>query len=101
MPRTRHLAAISRAEIKRWSGFEIASHASIEHLREGNFRKINKGVAGDAPKDFLRIYTYGEAHKTRPDHWPAYIAKVGQKWYPNESVTEHLLTRIGQLLGLN
>jgi hypothetical protein len=27
-------------------------------------------------------------------------AKVGHKWYPNESITEHLLTRIGQALGI-
>ncbi len=33
--------------------------------------------------------------------WPAYIAKVGHKFYPNESITEHFLTRIGQLLGLD
>ena len=30
----------------------------------------------------------------------AYIAKVGSKWYPIESVTEHLITRIGQTAGL-
>ena len=56
---------------------------------------------GDAPKDFIRIYTYGSARRDAPHKWPAYIAKVGHKWYPNESITEHLLTRIGELLGLN
>ncbi|MCB1244356.1 MAG: HipA domain-containing protein [Verrucomicrobiae bacterium] len=29
------------------------------------------------------------------------MAKVGHKYYPNESITEHLLTRVGQALGLN
>ena len=57
-------------------------------------------MAGDAPKDFLRIYQYGQGRRSRPSRWPAWIAKVGHKYYPNESVTEHLLTRIGQFLGL-
>ena len=55
---------------------------------------------GDAPKNFIRVYTYGQARRDAPHKWPAHIAKVGHKWYPNESITEHLLTRIGELLGL-
>lgn len=33
--------------------------------------------------------------------WIAYIAKVGHKWYPIESITEYLLNQIGEVLGLN
>ena len=66
----------------------------------GLFSKMNWTIVGEAPKDFLRIYEYGSSNRTRPDRWPGYIAKVGQKWYPNESITEHLLTRLGQRLGL-
>lgn len=55
---------------------------------------------GDAPKNFVRVYAYGKVRRDTPRKWPAYIAKVGHKWYPNESITEHLLTRIGQLLDL-
>ena len=58
-------------------------------------------MTGEAPKDFLHVYEYGRGRKSRPKSWPAYIAKVGQKYYPNESITEQLLTRIGQLMGLN
>ncbi len=57
-------------------------------------------VDGDAPKDFVRAYAYGDGLKSYPKTWPAFIAKVGHKWYPNESITEHLITRIGQGLGL-
>src|SRR5205085_5164216 len=57
-------------------------------------------VSGDAPKDFLLIYNHGRKNKARMHEWPAYIAKVGHKLYPNESITEHLLTRIGQVLGM-
>lgn len=61
---------------------------------------MNWAIVGEAPKDFLRIYEYGAVNKSRLGEWPGYIAKVGQKWYPNESITEHLLTRLGQALQL-
>lgn len=41
------------------------------------------------------------SHPDQPGRWPGYIAKVGSKWYPVESVTEHLITRIGQTCGVN
>jgi hypothetical protein len=97
---TKDLHSVRPAQIKRRSGFEVVSHPSIEHLRAGFFCKVNASVSGDAPKDFLRVYAYGRGRKAQPTSWPAYIAKVGQKYYPNESITEHLLTRIGQLMGL-
>jgi hypothetical protein len=100
MAQKRDLAGICRAEIKRYSGFEIVSHPIIQPLRSGFFRRINATISGDAPKDFIRVYQYGRGRKAQPETWPAHIAKVGQKYYPNESVTEHLLTRIGQTLGL-
>jgi hypothetical protein len=55
-------------------------------------------IHGDAPKSFLRIKEYVEGRpRGKPSRWPAYIAKVGSKFYPIESITEHLLTRLGQL----
>jgi hypothetical protein len=97
---TTKLADIAKSEIKHRSGFEVVSHPEIEHLREGYFCKPEISISGDAPKDFLRIYKHGRRHKARMHEWPAYIAKVGHKLYPNESITEHLLTRIGQILGV-
>ncbi len=96
----RSLQCLQPAPLINRSGFDVFSHPSILPIREGYFEKVNWTIVGEAPKDFLRIYEYGAVHKTRSAHWPAYIAKVGQKWYPNESVTEHLLTRLGQSLGL-
>jgi len=55
---------------------------------------------GDAPKQFIKIYRYGEALKRNIGGWSGYIAKTGHKYYPNESITEHFLSRIGQILGL-
>jgi hypothetical protein len=33
--------------------------------------------------------------------WPAYIAKVGHQFYPAESLTEQLMTRIGESFGVD
>ena len=57
-------------------------------------------VSGDAPKDFVRIYEHGHGRKANSHTWPMYIAKVGHKHYPMESVTEHLLNRFGEVLGM-
>ena len=92
---------LSHEQVINRSGFEISSQGALPPLRKGYYYTVvGQAIAGDAPKDFIRAYTYGKAKRSNPRKWPAYIAKVGHKWYPNESITEHLLTRIGQLLGL-
>lgn len=83
------------------SGIRLRIPGGLPVLKDGRFQVLDAAVAGDAPKDFLRIYRYGEGRKANPKTWPAWIAKVGHKYYPNESITEHLLTRIGQAMGLN
>lgn len=94
------MAGLRRAKILDRSGRPLRPHKSIQPLRAGHFRVEEKVIAGDAPKDFVRVYQYGVGKKAKPRSWPAYIAKVGQKWYPNESITEHLLTRIGQRIDI-
>ena len=88
------------AAIVNLSGFPVVSHHLIEPLRNGYYRKIPWVVSGEAPKDFIRVYEHGDGRRAKPGSWPAYIAKVGVKWYPNESITEHLLTRLGQIIGV-
>ncbi|MBK5203666.1 MAG: hypothetical protein JJE45_08110 [Prolixibacteraceae bacterium] len=39
--------------------------------------------------------------KCNPKSWPRYIAKHDHKHYPVEVITEHLLNRIGTVLGFN
>ncbi|WP_127137597.1 HipA domain-containing protein [Flagellimonas oceanensis] len=56
-------------------------------------------VGGDAPKDLIRLYEYGCGRKTNFNGWPIYIAKLGHKWYPCESITEQLISDIGRWLG--
>ena len=92
---------VSREEVINRSGFEIVIDGVLPPLRNGYYyTEVDQVIAGEAPKDFIRAYHYGKADRSKPRKWPAYIAKVGHKWYPNESITEHLLTRIGQILGL-
>src|ERR1035437_3150036 len=94
------LTDIFRAHVRRYSGFDISTQADIHPLRQGYFRKVDISMSGEAPKDFLKIFEHGRGRKAHPESWPGYIAKVGQKYYPNESVTEQLLTRLGHLLGM-
>lgn len=63
---------------------------------------IKKGysIGGDAPKELIGLYEYGEALKSARSKWPLYIAKTARKWYPTESITEYLLYRLGCCLGM-
>jgi hypothetical protein len=83
-----------------YSGHEVRSQKLIKPLRNGYYRIIPQAIPGDAPKEFIAVYEYGSCSRLRIGTWPRFIAKVGHKWYPNESITEQLLTRLGQLLGL-
>lgn len=94
---------IQPAKIKHYADLQLNWPALVPPLRRGRYfvdESSRLSIQGDAPKDFLRIqeYTPGRPGRQRR-HWPAYIAKVGSKKYPMESITEQLLTRIGQTFG--
>jgi len=93
---------ISKANIEpilRHSG--PISQTGIPVIKNGNYRVDSYLLPnGDAPKQFIKIYQYGEARKANIRNWKGYIVKTGHKWYPNESISEHFLTRVGQILGL-
>ncbi len=93
---------VKRERIEKYSGKLRLLDGLVPHLKKNDIY-IEKGQAltGDAPKVFLRYYEYGNALKKNPKKWQAYIAKVGHKWYPVESVMEQFLTDIGKLYGLN
>ena len=72
-------------------------------INEYNIFK-NIAITGDAPKDIISLYTYKKKSKIRRNRkntWPTYIAKLGHKYYPIESITEHLFTRIGESFKFN
>ena len=70
-------------------------------LKKHQYRVKPDRLSGDAPKDFIYVYEHGKCRKLNTKKWIPYIAKVGHKWFPSESVTEHLLTRLGQEWGFN
>jgi HipA-like C-terminal domain len=85
------------ARIENYSGYKSLLGA-IPIIKKKCFYLVDIKVSGDAPKDFIRVYDYENG--VRKDYyktWPQYIAKVGQKWYPMESITEQLMTRIGNI----
>jgi hypothetical protein len=87
--------------VKKWTGWEGQNWRSVvPAFRVGRYLVINQPIAGDAPKAFVRVYEPGASQRDRPASWPRHIAKVGHKWYPAESITEQLMTRIGECLGL-
>lgn len=76
----------------------------IPTLKRDQYRvEYGFSITGDQPKQFIRVYTFKPdtaQRKARYTTWPLYIAKTAEKWYPTESITEHLLNRIGEVWGM-
>ncbi|MCF6353031.1 MAG: HipA domain-containing protein [Cyclobacteriaceae bacterium] len=92
---------VSKLPILEYSGFN-PRFGSIEIAKKHKYCVI-KGISvtGDAPKDIIRYYEYGSAPKRNIEKWPIYIAKLGHKYYPLESITEQLISDIGHWYGFN
>jgi hypothetical protein len=82
------------------SGVKLTSK-HLEVVKSHSIVALEGTVGGDVPKDLIRLYSYGEGRKNNPKTWKKYITKIGHKWYPNESVTEHYLTVVGKCFGIN
>lgn len=103
-------------KIEHFSGVHKVLVPNIKIVKKKDYEIIEGlTIAGDAPKAFLRLYdkelnfryeekdeTIQKMHfrKVNKKSWPLYIAKTGHKRYPQESITEHLLTRLGEDFGL-
>src|SRR5215813_6459185 len=91
----------ARKAIRRFADYQIPWSSAIPALRRYTFKGVGDlSIPGDAPKDFVLDREYRPGHRTKRERTGAYIAKLGSKFYPNESITEHLVTRIGQIYGL-
>ena len=86
-------------KVENYSGFR-AGLGKIQILKKHQYYVTDQVVSGDAPKKFIKAYEYGHTPKSHTSKWPAFIAKTGHKWYPIESVTEYLLNRLGETLGI-
>lgn len=87
---------------EKYSGFEPREGA-VKVIRKECFQYVDLGtIIGDAPKCMIALYDYerkGKVRKSNPKTWRKYIAKSARKWYPNESITEHLINELGRALG--
>lgn len=79
------------------TGFNIDLN-QIEKLEYENYKLIRISVIGDNPKNVIKEKII--LNDTR-NKWVKHIAKTAGKWYPNESITEYLIYRIGKILGFN
>lgn len=96
------MSTIKYIQPENLSGYNPKSlHKLVPTIKKRNFILIKDfSVGGDAPKDFIKVYKYGRIKRNNTSKWIKYIAKTGHKWYPNESISEHLLNSIGNELGL-
>ncbi len=89
--------------IKYWADYQLDWESLIPALPARRYQITSVdalSAPGDAPKDFIADREYRSGHRSRRQRLEGYIAKVGAKFYPNESITEQLITRIGQIYGL-
>lgn len=91
---------LTKEKILKYSGLNI-TQGKLDVLKQKNFIHLSDTAGGDAPKDIIKVYEYGRSIKENKKTWIKYIAKVGHKWYPNESITEHYLTKVGQCFGIS
>ena len=108
--------------IRYYADFQVPWDGVIPPLKKHTYRVEGTdqlSIAGDAPKNIIWIKEYQEGRTgkrrrcveidathpkrrsgRRPRAWVAHIAKVGSKMYPIESITEHFMTRIGEIYRL-
>jgi hypothetical protein len=88
-------------EVKYYSDYQLDWNSLIPRLKEYSFETVDfLSIAGDAPKDFITDSEHRPGHRSRAQRTESYIAKVGSKFYPNESITEQLITHIGKIYRL-
>jgi hypothetical protein len=92
---------IELKSIKYSSDYQLSWATLIPRLREFSTQTVDfLSMAGDAPKDFITDSEYRPGHRSQLQRSESYIAKVGSKFYPNESITEQLITEIGKVYDL-
>ena len=90
-----------RKAIRYEADYQLPWERLIPILRRFTLEQVDfLSITGDAPKDFITDSEYRPGHRSHRQRTESYIAKVGSKWYPVESITEQLITRIGQIYGM-
>lgn len=91
---------LRREESIQYSGF--VNIQIIPHLKNSHYHVIDVPLDGDAPKQYIKAYSYYEncPKKNKPNKWDGYYAKFGGKSYPHESILEYGINQIGEAIGL-
>ena len=90
---------LTSTKILQKSGIKLTTR-HIKLVKSHCINVLQGTVGGDAPKDLISVYHFGGARKKDCKKWTKYIAKIGHKWYPNESITEHFLSTVGKSFGM-
>ncbi|MEZ4918296.1 MAG: hypothetical protein R2792_04240 [Saprospiraceae bacterium] len=87
--------------MKTYLVFEPKSKGACAIIAKRHMVVLDSQMPGEAQGLYSEsTYEYGRTpRKSNPKTWTKYIAKISSKWYPNEGITEHLLNRIGYILG--
>lgn len=84
------------------SDYQVDWAKFIPKVKRYTLQTINfLTISGDAPKDFTEDREYRPGYRSTRRPSEKFIAKVGSKFYPLESVIEQLVTRIGECFGLH
>ena len=87
--------------IKYESDFQLDWQKLIPRVKNCKIESVEfLTISGDAPKDFTTDKEYRPGYRSRQRPYDKFIAKVGSKYYPLESIIEQLITRIGQVFSL-
>lgn len=92
-----------RNEISKNCSGEVFFANRIHLLKESNYYIQDIPLSGDAPKQMISAYFFEAKSKIRkcnPKSWKQFICKTAEKWYPVESITEFIINKIGDELGL-
>ncbi len=95
---------LKEEKIENYSGVNLKLKGCVHQLKKDYWKELDITIGGDAPKSFIALYEYEKESGIRKNNcytWPKYIAKVGHKWYPLESINEYLFNKIGEVLNLN
>ncbi|MDN5216942.1 HipA domain-containing protein [Fulvivirgaceae bacterium BMA12] len=93
---------LRREDSRNLSG-HLLNEGKIEILKEKDYYVKEWPLDGDAPKQFIKAYVFEKdsgIRRKNPNTWWPFIAKSAEKWYPHESVIEHMINRIGQEMGM-
>jgi len=87
--------------IKYESDYQVEWNKYIPTLKNFELQSVDfLSISGDAPKDFVTDKEYRSGHRSSRKPKDSFIAKVGSKFYPLESLIEQFITQIGQCFGL-